>query len=490
MNEIIIDCGLNQTRMAIMENKQLVEMYIDRDDKKRIVGNIYKGRITNVLPGMQAAFVDVGLEKNAFLYVKDIVGQSPKEHVSIRNLVKNGQEIVVQVIKEPMGTKGARVTGDVSLPGRYCVLMPYNNYVGISRRIKSEEERDRLRSLIDEVRPSNMGVILRTAGRDKSSKEIKDDLNYLLKLWNKVEKENLLGFAPKVIYKELDSIHKIIRDRFTEKIHRLVLDDEEKYKEAKEFVKLIDSNMKDKIELYKDELDIFDFYGIEKMINNAINKKVWLKSGGYLIIDQTEALTVIDVNTGKYVGSIDLEDTIIKTNKEAAKEIAKQLRLRDIGGIIIIDFIDMATEKSQKEMIHIFEDELTKDKTKTNVLGMTNLGLLEMTRKKVRGRISSVLQKKCPWCNGTGRTISDYSILQKIEDKIRRLSVHTNAEAVLIEVSMKTHEDLHTHHKEKYEKIEKEYGIKIYFSKAFIKDEEFNVKTMGRIEEIEKIIKS
>lgn len=488
MSEIIIDSGLNQTRIALMENDELVELYIDRDYKRKVVGNIYRGKVANVLPGMQAAFIDIGLDKNAFLYVKDIVGQKNKKDVSIKDLIKNGQEIIVQVTKESIGTKGARVTGDVSIAGRYLVLMPFNSYLGISRKITNEEERDRLRDAINELRPKKMGVIVRTAGIGKSPDEIKADLNYLLKLWNKVEKENLLGFAPKIIYKEVDGVHKIIRDRFTNKIQSLVINDKDRFKEAKEFVELIDSDMTNKVKLYDEDINIFDTYGIEKMMKNATNRKVWLKSGGYLIIDQTEALTVVDVNTGKYVGSIDLEDTIMKTNKEAAIEIAKQIRLRDIGGIIIVDFIDMAKELSQKEIINIFEEELKKDKTKTNVLGITKLGLLEMTRKKIHGRISSILQKRCPWCHGNGKVISDFSVIQKIEDKIRRLSTHTNVEAVLIEISFDTYDNIYEYYQETCKKIEQSYGIKMYFIRSFIKNEEFNIKKMGRIQEIEKLI--
>lgn len=492
MNEIIVDSSLSQTRVALLEDKELVELYIERENNKRTVGNIYKGRITNVLPGMQAAFVDIGFEKNAFLYVKDAI---PPEmlgnkdidikDISIRDVVKNGQEIIIQVIKEPIGTKGARVTTHLTLPGRYLVLMPYMDYIGVSRRIGNEEERERLRSIVQALKPSQMGVIVRTASQGKEERELKEDLKFLLKLWQKIEREKKLGFAPRVIYKDLDLIHKTIRDIFTKDIHKFIINDKEQYKSVVDLLELLSPHLKDRVEYFQEDMNIFDYYNIESMIKNAIARKVWLKSGGYLVIDQTEALTVIDVNTGKYVGSIDLEDTVLKINKEAAEEIAKQLRLRDIGGIIIVDFIDMNNQEAEREVLNILERALEKDRTKTNVLGITQLGLLEMTRKKIRERIGAIMQKKCPYCEGTGKVLSEYIVIQSLEKEVKRIRKHTNAEAVLMEVSPSVLDILNADGGQFLKVLEKHENIKIFIKGSeSIHANHLNVKAIGKIDKI------
>ncbi|MBF8984305.1 Rne/Rng family ribonuclease [Lutibacter sp. B2] len=495
MNEIIIDASLNQTRVAVMEDDNLVELYIERENHKRVAGNIYKGRVVNVLPGMQAAFVDIGLDKNAFLFVKEAipptVEKSKRNDISIKDVVKNGQEIIVQVIKEAMGTKGARVTTHITLPGRYLVLMPCVNYIGISRRITDETERMRLKDIVEDLRPRNMGVIVRTVGGMKEEKELKEDLKFLLKLWRRIENEKYLGYAPRIVYKDLDLIHRTIRDLFTQNTTKLIVNDKEKFGTIKDFVKHISPHLEDRVTNLSIDLNIFDCYGIENMIKNAISRKVWLKSGGYIIFDKTEALTVIDVNTGKYVGSINLEDTVVKTNKEASKEIAKQLRLRDIGGIIIVDFIDMDAKSAEEEVIEILKEELKKDKTKTNVLGISSLGLLEMTRKKVKGRLSSILEKKCPYCSGTGSIMSEDTMIQNIEKEIRRISSHTNAEATLIEVSINILNVLKAESNYIIKELERLLSIKVYFYGIIgMHDESFNVKAMGRLSQIKEVIDS
>lgn len=489
MNEIIVDSSFNQMRVALLEEKELVELYIERENNKRTVGNIYKGRITNVLPGMQAAFVDIGFEKNAFLFVKDAVPVDAKDgiskDVSIKDVVKNGQEIIVQIIKEPIGTKGARVTTHLTLPGRYLVLMPSVDYTGISRRITNENERERLRRTIEEIKPNNMGIIVRTAGEKKDEKELKEDLKFLLRLWQKIDRDKNLGFAPRIIYKDVDLLQKTIRDMFTKDIHKLVINDKEKYSVILELLELIAPHLKESVELFQGDMDVFGFYNIEAMIKNAISKKIWLKSGGYLVIDQAEALTAIDVNTGKYVGSIDLEDTVLRTNLEAAKEIAKQLRLRDIGGIIIIDFIDMNNENAEKEVVELFQQELTKDKTKTNVLGITQLGLLEMTRKKVRERIGSILQKKCPYCDGTGKVLSEYTIMHSIEKELERIKVHTNSEAVLLEVNPTVKALISVDGGHLLKGLESLYSLRIFIKGLeTVHANEFKVGAMGKTDKV------
>lgn len=326
MNQIIIDVGLQENRVAVLENNEFVELYIEEDDSKRTVGNIYKGRVVNVLPGMQAAFVDIGLEKNAFLYVKDAI---PKEmlsnkkinlkDISIKDVIKSGQDIIVQVIKEPFGNKGARVTTHITIPGRHIVLMPYTDYIGVSRRISDEAERDRLREIVESIKPANMGLILRTASEGLEIEDFKDDLKFLLKVLNRIDSERNLGFAPRVMYKDLDLIHRTVRDLFTNNVQKLIINSRNEYKSIVELVEMISPQLKSRVEYFDSSHDIFGYFGIEQMINRALDRKVWLNSGGYVVIDETEALTSVDVNTGKYVGSTNLEDTVLRTNMEAEK---------------------------------------------------------------------------------------------------------------------------------------------------------------------------
>ncbi|EOC99815.1 Rne/Rng family ribonuclease [Caldisalinibacter kiritimatiensis] len=496
MNQIIIDCGLNQDRAAILENNDLVELYIEEDKNKRILGNIYKGRVVNVLQGMQAAFVDIGLEKNAFLYVKDAI---PKDmllnkdvdlkDISIRDVVKSGQELVVQVIKEPIGTKGARITTHITLPGRYLVLMPYTDYIGISRRIEDKEERDRLKKLADEIKPDDMGIILRTAANGVELNDLKEDLKFLVKIFTKIDRDKNLGFAPRVIYKDMDLVHRTVRDLFTDGIHKLIINDKEKYDSIVDLVELISPHLKSRVEYFDSSYDVFSYFGIDSMIKKALERKVWLKSGGYIVIDNTEALTSIDVNTGKYVGSIDLEDTVFKTNIEAAKEIAKQLRLRNIGGIIIIDFIDMNEEEDVKAVLECLEKELKKDRTKTTVLGITKLGLVEMTRKKARSRLSSKIQAKCPHCDGTGKVYSEHYIIKSIEKEVKRIKVHTNAEAVIFEINKFHYDKIVNNNKSYIDQLEEKYGIKVFLTSSIDIDiNDLKVKSMGKLEYIKNIL--
>jgi len=495
MNQIIVDVGISENRLAIVENEELVELYIERRNNKRIVGNIYKGRVVNVLPGMQAAFVDVGLEKNCFLYVKDALGQeffnkdeAEYGDISIKDVVKQGQEIIVQVIKEPIASKGARVTTNITLPGRYLVLMPNTTYVGISRKINSSDERERLKEEIEKLKPANMGVIVRTVAEGKNKDDFKEDIKFLLKLWQKIEKEKKLGFAPRVIYRDLDLINKTIRDTFSKKIDKFIINDFEEYKNIVELVELLSPNLKDRISYFDETNDIFGHYKIESQINKSLDRKIWLESGGYIVIDNTEALTVVDVNTGKYVGSIDLEDTVLNTNLEAAKEIAKQLRLRDIGGIIIIDFIDMINEKDAQKVLNTFENALSKDRTKSKVLGITGLGLVEMTRKKVRQRLESVLQKTCSCCDGSGRLLNEYTLLQKFEKEMSRISVHTNSQAVIFQVHP-TVLEIFKQEDTTIKEIEQKTKLKSFvLSNKSLHYNDIIVKAMGNIENINKLV--
>lgn len=446
MKEIIIDAGSRQTRVALLENKELTEIYIERQKNERSTGNIYKGKVENVLPGMQAAFVDIGLDKNAFLYVKDalpnIYSDEDDEYVDsakykdyqIDEILKAGQEIMVQIMKEPIDSKGARVTTHITLPGRFAVLMPTVEYIGISRRIENEELRDKLKKMAEELKPKGMGLIIRTAAEDCTKTDINNDLDFLLKLWDNIKKKQKNEGSPKVLHKDISIIYRTVRDMFTKDIDRLLINNKEHYEKVRELVAIISNRLKNRVLYFNKNYDIFEYYQVESQINRIINRKVWLKCGGYIVIDQTEALTSIDVNTGKFVGTVDLKDTVLKTNIEAAKEIAKQLRLRDIGGIIIIDFIDMQDSVHITAVLEALKNALRKDRTRTNVLGMTHLGLVEMTRKKVRQRIENVLTAPCPYCKGEGRILSSETIVKKIEKEINNLFFSTGAMAAYLEI--------------------------------------------------------
>ena len=358
-SRFIVNATPEETRIALLENNQLVELFVEREKEKGIVGNIYKGLVKRILPGMEAAFIDVGLERTAFLYVDDIISTEEqfqslvgengdhkhhdrkhrREKRRIQDLLKEGQEILVQVVKNPVGTKGARLTCQISLPGRYVVLMPTTTHVGISRQIQDESERRELREIIEQIRPPDMGLIVRTVAGAQKLKPLKWDLHYLKKLWWDIQKAYKKVKAPSLIHADLNLALRTVRDRLTDDVDYLYVDDKQVYKELIKFVKSFNPQLKKIIKCHTLEEPIFDVYGIEKEINRALSKKVWLKSGGYLIIDQAEALTVVDVNTGRYVGKRNLEETLIKTNLEAAKEIAYQLRLRNCAGIIIIYFI-------------------------------------------------------------------------------------------------------------------------------------------------------
>ncbi|GAW93330.1 Rne/Rng family ribonuclease [Calderihabitans maritimus] len=440
--EILIQVDEDETAVAVLENHLLVEIYLERSLNQRLVGNIYKGKVENVLPGMQAAFVDIGLDKNAFLFVEDALpargnsegGMEGRPVPSIDDVLKVGQEVIVQISKEPIGTKGARVTTRVTLPGRYVVLMPTVDYVGISRRIEDEAERERLKGLAQKVKPENMGVIVRTVADGMTTDALKSDVEALVALWKKIQNKAHHSPAPSLIHKDLGLLQRILRDLFTENVDRLLLNSRYAYEKVMDILDIIAPHLKNKVHLMENR-DLFNAYNVTAQIEQALKRKVWLKCGGYIVIDQTEALTAIDVNTGKFVGSTNLADTVLKTNLEAAVEIARQLRLRNIGGIIIIDFIDMESAAHQEMVLKTLEEELRKDKTKTNVLGLTQLGLVELTRKKSRQGLHSVLLKNCPYCDGKGKVLSDETVSLRVKKEIKELAQKTEAPAILVEVN-------------------------------------------------------
>ncbi|ACM61204.1 ribonuclease G [Caldicellulosiruptor bescii] len=466
-SEIIVDVSFNQTRVAVLEDKELVEIYIEREDSQSIVGNIYKGVVENILPGMDAAFVNIGQEKNAFLYLGDVnrleFGDTDEYYEIKTNplALRCGQEIVVQVIKEGYDQKGPRVTTNITLPGRYLVLLPCTEYVGVSKRIESEEERQRLKEIACRIRPEGMGLIVRTAAENKSEEILKSELEFLKNMWKKIRQKSCQS-APVLLYKDYDLVFKAVRDMFTNQVDRFVINDRKKYNKIIEFLSSYAPSLKSKVEYFNLATNIFEYFQIEQKLSKALSKRVWLKSGGYIVIDETEALTVIDVNTGKYVGKTDVAETILKTNLEAAQEIARQLRLRDIGGIIIIDFIDMKNPDHQKIVLDALKEALKRDKTKTVVVDITPLGLVEMTRKKVRQRLSCVMQSNCPYCEGTGKILSPESVAFKVLKEIEWYCKNKVEDKFFVEIHTKVCEILRKGEIDRIKELEQKYKKKIY----------------------------
>ncbi len=442
-SEILVNSTGKETRLALMESSQLVELHVDRGTDRGYVGNVYLGKVVRVLPGMQAAFVDIGLERAAFLYVGDIYPQlldhkhtddddavdpeatvleegPPREaprpgQPAIQDLLTEGQEIVVQVAKDPIGTKGARVTTHITLPGRYMVFMPTVDHVGISRRIDRDKDRRRLREFVDKNRPKGAGFIVRTVCANQTNVTLKQDMTYLLGTWDKIQGAAKTRKAPAPLHIDHGLVLRMVRDAFHDDMERMVVDSPKLHEEVMAFMDEFSPDLKDKVHLYRGQEPIFDAFGVETEISRSLGRKVWLKSGGYLVIDQTEALVSIDVNSGKYVGQGgSLEDTTLKVNLEAVKEVVYQLRLRNIGGIIIIDFIDMDKEQNREKVYRALEEELKKDRARTNVLKISDLGLVQMTRKRVQEDVVRYLSETCPTCDGRGSVRSRQTVCYEI----------------------------------------------------------------------------
>jgi len=477
INEMIVDVNAGEIRVGILVDKELAEIHIERTSHQGLVGNIYRGKVSSVLPGMQAAFIDIGYEKNAFLYVGDAIAQ--KEYsddeievyrdyseYSISDILKVGQELTVQVIKEPIGTKGPRVSTHITLPGRNLVLLPNADYVGISRRIENDAERQKLRKIAEKLKPNNMGLIVRTVSEGKDESDFVEDVSFLTKLWSKIKQMESSGAVPRCIHKDVNLVYRSVRDLFTWDINKFIINNEKEYFKVLELVEMISPVLKNRVELFQKDYQIFDYYQIETKIERALARKVWLKCGGYIIIDKTEALTVIDVNTGKFVGNNNLEDTVLKTNIEATAEIAKQLRLRDIGGIVVIDFIDMNDSEHQQMVLDSLRLSLKSDRTKAIVLGMTELGLVEMTRKKIRQELSTVMNCDCPCCDGNGKVYTAETNAMKVLKEIKEYMRSSDAKALKVEV----HTSVVAIVEANIEKLKEEFinklDIKIFISSA------------------------
>jgi ribonuclease G len=457
--EILINSAPYETRVALVEKQRLIEIFIERSRDTGIAGNIYKGIVTRVLPGMQAAFVDIGLDKAAFLhgsdlYPEDIIGDegnSPIDIVSeegnttlkpaprrppIEERLKKGQEVLVQVAKPPIGSKGARVTSLISLPGRYLVFTPSSHHLGVSRRIEEEAERGRLKEIVESERPAEGGFIIRTACEGLSRREIQGDVRFLLKLWNKVQGRSATLGAPALLHADMDLVLRTVRDLFTADTQRLLVDSPQDHQRILDFVQTVMPRLTGRLQLYDEEEPIFDRFGIETQINRALERKVWLKSGGYIVIDHTEAATVIDVNTGRYVGKKSQEETILKTNLEAVKTIVEQVRLRNIGGLIVIDFIDMEEADSQRQVFEALHEALKKDKARSKLLPLSELGLIEMTRKRTRESLTQVLGAACANCEGKGFVKGTATVAHEV---LRRIQREAALNKTLVQITVHVH---------------------------------------------------
>ena len=458
--EMIVTSNGHQTQVAVLEDDLLTELYVERENQRGVVGNVYKGRVSKVLPGMQSAFVDIGLERDGFLYVSDVVdtleafekmetgdedededeAEGGNAQAKIEDLLKEGQDILVEVTKEPIGTKGARLTSHVTMAGRFCVFMPTVDHIGVSRKIDSREERARLRGIVREFREKESftgGVIIRTAAEGRPPEDIRNDLAYFQNIWNEVRQRAESSRAPAVIYREQGLVSRLLRDQLSDDYSAIRLDDPTDYQRVRDLVGRIMPNLQPRVKLYDKDFPIFEEYGVQSEIEKALKSKVWLKSGGYIVINQTEALVAIDVNTGRYVGKRTgrLEDTIVKTNLEAVKEIVRQIRLRDLGGIIVLDLIDMEERKNRQKVLQAVELELKKDRSPSKALQVSDFGLVILTRKRVKQSLERVMTEPCPYCSGSGVIKSTATICYEILDEVRKIGRDLDGHGLVLRVN-------------------------------------------------------
>ncbi|MDE5549101.1 MAG: Rne/Rng family ribonuclease [Clostridia bacterium] len=437
MKDIMINVNPSDTQVCIVENGELVEFWVERKNLTRLVGNIYKGRVQNVLNGMQAAFVNIGLEKNAFLYAGDTLeyGEILKDVTDKKLNLKAGDNILCQVTKEQFGSKGARITMNVTLPGRGVVLMPQIDYVGVSRRITDEKKKQELIDFVSKIKPEGFGIILRTQSVDCSKEELQEEIHELVAKWNKIKELNITKPAGSLIYKEEGVAIRAVRDMLRDDVDHIIIDDRRLLEDFKIAFASLNEKKPDLFVLYEDKEHMHKKYGLTKQITDLLQRKVVLANGAYLIIDRTEALTVIDVNTGKYVGEKNLEQTVFETNCIAAKEIARQLRVRNIGGIVVIDFIDMENPEHSQKVMEVLQEALSLDRTKTSLIGMTPLGLVEITRKKTRSMLESVMLQTCPYCNGDGYVLSDEVMASRLKVHLNEVFACPDNKSVLVTIS-------------------------------------------------------
>src|ERR1043165_4342384 len=490
-NMLVVNAEGPETRVAVVEDGSLAEFFVERKRDRGMVGNIYRGKVTRVLPGMQAAFVDLGskVERAAFLYVADVLGsgderklfedsetddgdESPEGAASriarsrkqlanrkIEDLLKPGQTVVCQVVKDPIGLKGARVTGYISLPGRYSVFMPHVAQVGVSKRIGSDKERRRLRDLVNEARPKGTGFIVRTAAEDSNYQELRDDVDFLARLWGEIEKREESMNGPGLVYADLDLTLRCIRDLMREDTSEIVIDDDEQYDRVRKFPMAFLPRFTERVKKYEQRRPIFDHYAIELALRLAVSRRVPLRSGGSLVIDQGEALTAIDVNTGSFTntGSGNLEDTVTANNLEACEEVARQLRLRNIGGIIVVDFVDMDKEGNRRKVWDAFQNALSRDRARTNVTKISELGLVEMTRKRTRESLVQLVTAPCPTCEGSGVVKSVTTVAYEILREVRRSGMHVELDKIDLECAPRVAEVLQKQERDYLDHLEKRF---------------------------------
>jgi ribonuclease G len=458
--DLIVCTTPQETKVALLEDGVVSELFIEREAHRGVAGNIYKGRVTRVLPGMQSAFVDAGLERDAFLYVADVLedlpenlldepeaaggngsgngGQPPAPRdAPIEQRLHEGQDVVVQVAKEPLGTKGARITTHVSLPGRYLVFMPTVEHVGVSRKITDDEERRRLKSLLKEIRQEHGGggFIARTAGARADREEFVRDARYLTRIWDEVRAQASRQPAPTLLHRELGLVQRLLRDLLSQDIASIRLDSPRDFQSTLDLVNQLNPELAGRVRLHNGPASIMEEHGVSTELERALRSKVWLESGGYIVINQTEALVAIDVNTGRYTGKKALEETILKTNLEAAKEIVRQIRLRDLGGIIVVDFIDMEERKSRQKMMAALDQELRRDRSPSKVLSVNEFGLVILTRKRVRQSLERILCQACPYCTGSGLIKSVTTVCSEIYDEVRKLATDMRGHPLLLRVN-------------------------------------------------------
>ncbi len=488
--KIITNVADHETRVALVEDETIVELFIERKGSRDSTGNIYKGRVQRVLPGMQAAFVDIGLNQAAFIYVDDVVRDNfadiedafscndveedpgsetgheatftTKDKENIEDLIKEGQEVLVQVSKSPIGTKGARITSNISLPGRFLVLMPTSSHIGISRRIEDESERQRLKNIVSELsNNSSLGYIVRTAAEGVQKEKLAYEMGFLKNLWCNIQKKYQTAATPSLLHQELNISLRAVRDLLLQEAEKLVIDSRKDYQSVLAFLDTFNPSLKDSVEFFEGNEPIFDSYNLEGDISRALKRKVWLKSGGYIVIEHTEALVAIDVNTGRYVGKYNLEETILKTNLEAVKEIAYQIRLRDIGGIIIIDFIDMEKKSNQEKVFSALNEAFTKDRSKTHILPISDMGIIQMTRKRTRKPLTRLLCDPCPYCDGEGYIISIKTICYSIYREILRYAADMTGSRLTLRVNPEVADFLHGEENRLIPGLEKTIGKQI-----------------------------
>jgi ribonuclease G len=502
MKEVLINSTSLEVRAAIVEDGELMEFMVERAQTRRLVGDIYLGRVNAILPGIQAAFVDIGYDKAGFLHASDLVpdaeglemeggvdidegderrggrdeesrggngrgGRGRREQRSrppvqpIEKMLTKGQEVLVQVTKEAIGTKGPRLTTQISIPGRHVVYMPNTDYLGISRRIESRQERQRLRQLIAKKKPANCAVIARTACEGVEDKQIVSDINYLHKLWQEIKRRAEKAQAPELVHEEVGMVVGMVRDLIVDDIDKIWMDNEKEHRRLVRHLRQVSPDLAGRTHLFRERMPIFDKYNIENEIEKTLERKVWLKKGGYLIFDQTEALVAIDVNTGRFVGKRDQEETILETNLLAAREVPRQLRLRDIGGIIVIDFIDMESEANKKKVLAELRHHLRKDRSRSKAFAVSDLGLVEVSRKRVRPSLLHFLSEECPYCHGTGKVLSFDTLANKIERQIHRIGQRTKERRIQLRLNTSLAIFMEEHRGAMLDLLEKQYRMRI-----------------------------